>query len=258
MRIIICFFMLGFLLGCQSAPQGDSEFYTWVDETGQIRTIKKPEPSKTSNGQATGSNARKNNSFDSADFTPSEDVDKKLNNEKLFAWQDTSGAQVVVEEGVTPSIEIDHSVSAQKVAARDFRVFRLGTQIELDQINGVSINLERYYQFNPKAGTDFLLIEFLEPVVQLEVKSFIHNDTVAIPRIIPLTSNFTQKDAFESPFKYRESETWYRYGFLYGTLNMPQDTRYLLLLPSPESGAFEIDGRIIKQSNLGSLVFTRQ
>lgn len=248
------------LAACQNMQQGDTDFYTWVDETGQIRTIKK-QPTAVNKDQITISSDDANqadNSFDPNDFTPSQDIEKKLNNEKLYAWQEPSGAQIIREEAITQQDSDSTSIAPVSTLSKSFKVFREGAQITFDDIDGISISLDRYYKYSDVAETDYALIEFLSPVERIDVKSFIRNDTVAMPRIIPLTKGFNQNFSFDNPFEFREVESWYGYGYVYGVLAVPPGTRYLLLLPNPQSGVFEAEGKLIKQSNLGSLVFTKE
>lgn len=259
MRYLFIILTFLHLAACQNMQQGDTDFYTWVDETGQIRTIKK-QPAAAKKEQVATSPDNLNqgdNSFDPNDFTPSQEVDKKLNNEKLYAWQEPSGAQIVRQESISQQEPKPVSIAPESTLSKSFRVFREGTQVSFDDIDGISISLARYYQYSDAAETDYALLEFLSPIERIDIKSFIKNDTVAMPRIIPLTKSFNQNFSFDNPFEFREEESWHGYGFVYGVLDIPPDTKYLLLLPNPQSGVFEAEGKLIKQSNLGSLVFTK-
>lgn len=257
MKFIAPAFLCVLLSACQGLPQGDPDFYTWVDETGQIRTVKKESPksnAKPVNGQKNSSDV---NGFDPNDFVSSENIDKKLSDEKMFAWQDNTGAQIIVEEAIEAKIEANEAIAVFKTKEVSLRAFREGTQIFFKDIDGVSISLERYYQYNQNTKQDYLLIELFDSIERIQIKSFVSNDSVAMPQIIPLTASFNQVYAFENPYQFREPESWYSYGYLYGELNLPKNSRYLLILPNPQSGVIEAEeGLIIKQSNLGSIVLT--
>ncbi|MFT5592679.1 MAG: hypothetical protein ACI8SR_001041 [Oceanicoccus sp.] len=245
------------LSACQGLPQGDPDFYTWVDETGQIRTVKKKATKSSVTSITKNEKAVSVNDFDPNDFVASENIDKKLSDEKLFAWQDNTGAQIVVEELIETKVEADESTTAFKTEEINLKAFREGSQILFKDIDGVSISLERYYQFNQSTKQDYLLIELYDSMERIQVKSFVSSESVAMPQIIPLTAEFKQVYAFENPYQFREPESWYSYGYLYGELNIPKGSSYLLLLPNPLSGVIEAEeGMIIKQSNLGDIVLT--
>jgi hypothetical protein len=261
MKLIVFGFIFLSLTACQGLPQGDSDFYTWVDETGQIRTIKKESNkpkavNKSPKNETKAPNVQSNN-INPDDFIDSESIDKKLADEKMFAWQDATGAQVVREEVVQANAPQDTNVLPTATQEASLKAYRKGDQVLFEDIDGISIDLADYYQFNQKTELDYLLIELTSPVKIIQVKSFVGNRSVAMPQIIPLTDEFKQNYAFENPYQYREPESWHSYGYLHGELSIPNSSRYLLILPSPQSGVIEIEeGGIIKQSNLGSMVFT--
>lgn len=249
------------LAACQNMQQGESDFYTWVDETGQIRTIKKPTKDLVSAADAeviSSSSTTETQApvdFDPSQFTPSEEIDKKINHERLYAWQEADGTQIVREESRPEQAPEQTTEAVHGIQSKSFRIFREGKQVLFEDVNGVSIDLSRYYQFNTKAETDYALIELISPIKRIAVKSFIKNDTVAMPQIIPLTRQFEQRFSFDNPFTNREVESWYGYGYVHGLLNIPEQTQYLLLLPNPQYGVIETQDKLIKKSNLGSLVF---
>ena len=261
MRYLLMFAIFLSLAACQNMQQGESDFYTWVDETGQIRTIKKPTKDLVSAADSdvisssTVSEIQAPFDFDPSRFTPSEEIDKKLNNDRLYAWQQADGTQIVREESRPEQTPEQTTEAAHSIQSKSFRIFREGKQVIFEDINGVSIDLSRYYQFNTQAETDYALIELIKPIERVAVKSFIKNDTVAMPRIIPLTRQFEQRFSFDNPFTDREVESWYGYGYVHGVLDIPEQTQYLLLLPNPQHGVIEAQDKLIKKSNLGSLVF---
>ncbi|WP_283786496.1 hypothetical protein QNI23_008680 [Bermanella sp. WJH001] len=257
---VILFAIVSFVLaGCQGLPQGSPDFYTWVDETGQIRTIKKEKKEKKEVTQspaniATDTKAPPLNQFNESDYVSSDELDKKINNQKMFAWQEQSGRQVVREEAVINQ-ESDLSISSNRINEVVLSAYREGEQLLFSDIDGVSLDLNRYYRFNQQTQHDYLLIELDQDYGQIKIKSFVQNNSVAMPQIIPLSDKFKQEYSFENPYQFREPESWYGYGYLHGDLNLPNNTQYILLIPSLSSGVIEAeDGIIIKQVNLGNLV----
>jgi PBP1b-binding outer membrane lipoprotein LpoB len=141
MRLFTLLVICMLLSGCQSTQQGDSDFYTWVDETGQVRTVQKQKVNTEAVLQEPINKSQKRADFNPIDFTPSEDVEKKLNNDRLFAWQDASGAQVVREESHVVVDLPKKNISTNEVNRRKFKEFRLGVQVVFNEIDGVAFDL---------------------------------------------------------------------------------------------------------------------
>ena len=258
MKISLYSLVLLTLIGCQGMPQGNPDFYTWVDETGQIRTVKKEKNkiSQPTSPKAANTETPVSDQFDESEFTSSDEIDKRLQDQRMFAWQDQSGNQIVREEAVVKTNEADLSLNSKRIHEISLMAYREGEQVIFSDIDGVSINLNRYYQFNEFTQQDYLLIELDEIYEKIKLKSFVQSNSVAMPQIIPLNHEFKQEYSFENPYQFREPESWHGYGYLHGELKLPKNTQYILVLPSLNSGVIEAEeGAIIKQVNLGSLVF---
>lgn len=243
------------MVGCQGMS-GSGDFYTWVDETGQIRTIKRnsnQEPRKQSENKGTQQNRRASD-FDPDDFTPSDQIDKKLSNQKLYAWQEADGRQVVAETQNSPSAEFEPLGGVlQKIKPVRHIEYREGQQYLLSDINGKALDLARYYRFNQTTQTDYLLVEFDVPVSKIELKSFAQHNAIALPQLLPLDESFKQDFLYESTFNQFQGETWLQYGHAQADLLIPVGVKYLLIHPSERVGMLKLGEKSFKISNLGQI-----
>ncbi|NVK38933.1 MAG: hypothetical protein HWE18_13490 [Gammaproteobacteria bacterium] len=263
MRYIYTVIVLSILTGCQGLPEGQNgNFYTWVDETGQIRTIQKPEIQKETSQQTVAESPAINNKelgsdFNPSDFISSDVIDKKLSNEKLYAWQDSDGRQVVAEIKSTsnPKASQNKELSpSSNISTLSFYSFREGQQLLLSEINGRMLDLKRYYQYSKTSDSDYLLIEMDQSIKAIEVKSFSKNDAIALPEILPLDESFDQTYQYDNAFNEFQEETWMQYAYAKAKLSIAPQTRYLLFKPSAQAGVIQLGGKNVKLSNLGEIV----
>lgn len=263
MRYIYTLIALGLLAGCQGLPKGQNgNFYTWVDETGQIRTIQKPVIQEEKSQQATAespeiSNKEFGSDFNPNDFISSDVIDKKLSNEKLYAWQESDGRQVIAEIKSTsnPRVSQYEGLGAiSSISTLSFYSFREGQQLLISDVNGRMLDLKRYYQYSKTSNSDYLLIEIDQSIKTIEVKSFSRNDSIALPEILPLDENFNQAYQYDNAFDELQEETWMQYAYARAKLSVAPQTRYLLFKPSVQAGVIQLGGRNVKLSNLGEIV----
>lgn len=255
MRYLLLSSVVLFVVGCQGMP-GSGDFYTWVDETGQIRTVKK-NPIQESSKQPQLEGAQQNkesNDFDPNDFTPSDQIDKKLSNQKLYAWQETDGRQIVAETQYSPSAGFEPlSGVLQRIKPVRHIEYREGQQYLLSDINGKALDLARYYRFNQTTQADYLLIELDVLVSKIELKSFAQHGAIALPQLLPLDESFKQHFQFESTFNQFQGETWLQYGHAQADLLIPTGVKYLLIRPSEQVGMLKLGEESFKISNLGQI-----
>jgi hypothetical protein len=128
-----------------SGQDQNGEFYTWVDERGQLRTEQrksKPQnPSAPPTEEKTEANKQNkplsqlanapdevataiksipkykampiNIDIDTADFTPATEVDNKLRGKKLFSWNQ-DGQQMIQELDLVPDTDTDTDTNTEK------------------------------------------------------------------------------------------------------------------------------------------------
>lgn len=240
------------LTACQSSPKGENQFYTWVDESGQIRTIKKQD--KSASEQPSADKVDNDmNYIERADYVSSDVMDKIITEERLYSWQDEQGRQIVYEESPVESEKLDINSDTQSVNIKSHSAYREGRQIIFSEIQGKELKLQRLLRSNEKTNRDYALIELDTPVSAVHIKSYISDNKIALPLVLPLTKDFKQIYRYENLFAFYEPETWYGYGYLHSQLNVPTKTKYLLLLTNPKSDPISINEKLIRQTNFGSI-----
>lgn len=271
MKLVSCFTIVLILSGClgTNTKYGD-EFYTWVDERGNIQTLRKQPVIKskeknaaTSREAVQQSQKLKQNNFDPKDFQTEEQVKAKLRDTKLFAWTEDAGRQQVIEkdlESERAAIQKDHGTktSFQSDANKaGYKAFREGFYVSWLDIFSKEISLADYYRFNKQLNRDYLLIDLADmPHMQeLRVKSFIASDKVALPQMVFLDDRYSQVSPDSIPFENYFEETWHSYGYLEGAFNVPDAALYLLVYTGNGGQPVELDGKLIKGSDLGRIFF---
>jgi len=276
MRKISFLFCVALLI-CTSAcstneANSSGDFYTWVDERGQLRTVKKSnltpkDKSQKSDSLRNTDKPRKDskitqegiskNQFNEADFTPSEDVDKKLRGERFYAWNDGGKLQ---SQTVLPPLkeEEETNVPAITFKATSYRQFREGNEVLISELLGRQIKLQDVYLYSKIAKSDYLLLELdlsqEEVVGQLRISSFVHKEKVALPNVVFLDDEFNSVSPRYLPFNDFEPETWSTYAKFKGDMRIPQKALYLLITPNQEAGVAEVGEAVIKMIDLGVLL----
>ena len=249
----------------QVGKQGD--FYTWVDERGQLHTIKREKKNSEislSTGSAqksksTEKNTAKTNTFNPSEFTPSEKIDEKLKGQRLYSWNDEYGQNT--QEVLPPIKSLEEPQSkkpARPYTAKSFRDYREGKEIFLSELIGRQLKLENLYTFNEATKSDYILFEldldgeFITD--QFTFKSFVSKSRVALPNIVFLDTEYNSVSAQYLPFEDYSEETWSSYAYFSGNALIPKKSKYLLVTPNTEAGVAEIGSTIIKMVDLGSIV----
>lgn len=235
-RLCVPYFLL--LSACSSVDTGNN-FYSWVDENGNIRTTEKKE-TKQSN----------RNNINEDDYISSTELDRKMRDTRLYSWQDESGQHVMEGDKVTGLIK--EIVTAKSIDISVGHIaFREGRTFLFSNIKNTSISLEDYYYFNQQKGIDYILIELDEKVNTIVVKSFITKETVAMPDVIPLTSRYEQISKYENIWSRYSSETWRSYPHFSGELSVNLSTKYLLIKTSSNNRPIMVEGELVKLSHFG-------
>jgi len=243
------------LVACLSNPSKEDGFYTWVDERGQVRTVKAPASTKNNPKKST---QKKSNDFNLGEFETEEQVQARLNDSKLFAWQE-DGQQRVVETSVSnESNEITEAkVALNATSSGSYASFRTGDYLPWDKVIGNEVNLRQIYNFNEKLERDFVLVDLTDipKNSRLGLKSYIKADSISVPQMVFLSEGFDNVSDDVIPFEYYFPESWHSYGYMSGSLNIPGDAQYLLIYTSTLTEALQLDEKIIKLTNLGRISF---
>ena len=257
-----------FISACASHNPGEQgEFYTWVDERGQLHTVRRETKDRTTNhiietnkkNNLVSTKSVKENELNPSDFTPSEKVDEKLKGKRLYSWNDQYGQNT---QEVLPPIESLEETQFQKPArpytAKSFRDYREGKEIFLSELIGRQLKLENLYTFNEATKSDYILFELdLDGELitdQFAFKSFVSKGRVALPNIVFLDAEYNSLSAQHLPFEDYSEETWSSYAYFSGNVLIPKKSKYLLITPNTEAGVAEIGATIIKMVDLGSIV----
>lgn len=269
------------LFGCASKGGGHSEFYTWVDETGQMRTVKRsfhedtPAESDSSEAEVEEQKSRTKtenkgqSDINPAHFMPSDQVDAKLRDSRLFAWQDETGKQAVseVEKSEIKRNSEDFGVAVQSEgrAGRRFDAQCCdklsGSKIYLwNELAGRELKLEDYYSFEKSLEGDALVLDFAgSEVDDIRLKTFIKREKLALPDVILLDERFQVVEVLVTPFSHYVEESWSSYGYMQGRIEKQQldGVEYLVILPSKQIGVLELGDKQTKITDLGSIMVQR-
>jgi hypothetical protein len=279
------------LLGACTNYSGQNEsgdFYTWVDERGQLRTEQRspksnkpkaiaPEVANVPNTQNNSLDKQPNVSnkvtpiiksmpsqaimdIDTADFTPATEVDNKIRGKKLFSWNQ-DGQQMIQELDLESEPESEQPESRPSTNSafeytRNLKVFREAKEIFLSDIISAVMRLEDRYILNEQSNSDYILVELDSPLKRLSFKAFIINGKVSLPAITFLNKSYMGGEQLVDVFSELTPESWSSYGNISGSVDVPADARYLLLQPSPLSGVVETGDKNVTVGNLGKILIS--
>lgn len=267
------FLLIITLNGCSTTSSGHSEFYTWVDETGQMRTVKVDDESSEISGEEAGTpgvtQKNANPDFNPEDFMSSEQVDAKLRDSRLFAWQDESGKQNVAEVDKNEieknsedlGVAVDAHGQANRRFSRDCCDGVSASKIFLwNDLAGRELQLNDYYSYEKPLDSDALILDFAgSDVEDIRIKTFIKRDKLALPDIILLDERFQIKQVLVTPFTHYVEESWASYGYMQGRIDKAslEGVEYLVFLPSQQIGILELGEKQTKITDLGSIMVQR-
>ncbi len=271
-------------VGCQLKPSEHSEFYTWVDESGQLRTERIDEAgsaksiSNTAEAGATDSAANQASSqtssqnaqaFDPSDFTSSDDVDARLRDARLFAWQDETGKQSVTQlekpEQKPENDEQGVGLSMPQTAKRRFGSDCCNKLAGFERflwsdLAGRELKLNTYYAFEKSLNSDALMLDLADfEGGQIRLKTFIRKGKMALPDVLLLNERFQLVDVLATPFTHFVEESWASYGYMQGIIRADQleKIEHIVLIPSEQIGVLELGQQTAKITNLGSILVQR-
>lgn len=268
------------LSACSTSGSGHSEFYTWVDETGQLRTerVESEEVTSDQNTDSASPNTasegeQKNSSvseINPADYMPADQMDRKLRDARLFAWQDETGKQSVSEVDRSelkdsPDETFGVEVEATGIKGRRFtqdccEQLASSDKYLLNDLAGRELKLSDYYTYQESLQSDALIFDFADfEVEDIRIKTFIKKDKLALPDILLLDERFQLKRVLTTPFSHFVEESWASYGYMQGRIPNAQleNIDYLVILPSQQVGVLELGEKKAKITDLGSIMVQR-
>lgn len=264
-------FAIALITGCANKSSSSGDFYTWVDERGQVHTVRTKKASSNTSAQATpkvekintrgdGTSSMENSSFDASEYTSSDDVDKKLSGQKLFSWNQ-DGRQLIAEidtsKNTKDTPEKKHSPSLKAGFTMSFLGFREGRVNLLTDLISRQLSLENLYITQKKSSKDYVLIEIdVADLSYLRLNAFVDSNKVAMPIFNILDSSFNSAATINDAFNNYVGETWSKFGYFVGELAIPLGARYLLIRPNPMPGVVETADGDITLVDFGSLQLT--
>ncbi|WP_396586594.1 hypothetical protein [Bermanella sp. R86510] len=270
MRYLFIVVIYLLVVGCATSEQNSEQgFYTWVDASGQVRTT--PRAKKTE-AEVSDSNEEKEsiannsskalNEIDASEYTPAEDMDKKLKGERLYAWTEDGRQQISEQAAPTPDEMQDSGakplslpVSQQILKSDNYKKNKIH---QWSQVAQSEFKLKDYYQYNESTKKDVLIIDIFEaqPLGVVQIVSFDHNGSLAYPALTQLDSSFQVLPQTGIEWLGYSHETWSQYGRLTGRFTVHPKASFLLLSTQSQSGLLEVGEKIVKLVDLGSIVLT--
>ncbi len=236
----------------QSAEKGD--FYTWVDESGQIRTVKRqvksPIKKQPDNSELVGINPE--------DYKASSDVERELKAEKMFSWQDQGRQNIYELDTSSPQNANQKTKPMNTMPLKDLLDYEGGPEqfILWSRVKNTEIKLDQFYHYNKTLKKDELLIELPMDLAEqvIFIQSYIHKNTIALPTITFLSDRQQYISQPITPYSEYVAETWMSYAAMNGLFRIPKGAAFLLMSASSDFGMLEFQNQKIKQVNLGSIM----
>lgn len=263
MRTPLFFILFTTLFGCASNQQGrDDGFYTWVDANGVVRTQERLSTPLKAAETTDDVNKQKpeTNDFNPSDFTPADQIDDQLEGQKLYAWMENGRQQIAEEIPQNTKKDAQNkaksklNISASQSGVKDISPLKTGKIWQYSDIFEREIDLAQYYSFNDRLQRDYLMIDLFElDVTKLSIKTFAKDQSLAYPHFIQLDKQLNRISEKEVNWSGYNHENWASYGHLVGELSIHPDTAFLLILTRVNAGIMEVDGKLIKLVDLGSI-----
>ncbi|EAT10834.1 hypothetical protein HF888_08235 [Bermanella marisrubri] len=260
MKTIILVLIFVACTGCASNNQGREDgFYTWVDSSGVVRTQERKPQSNAKASKPAKINKRSND-FDPNDFTPSDQIDDRLDGQKLYSWME-NGRQQISEEA--PQSANSESINSQEPKLKfsisrsrlsDSSPLKQGKIWQHPDVLGREIRLSQYYSYSDRLQRDYLLIDLYNLTARnLTIRTFAKDQALAFPHFIQLDNKLNIISEQEINWEGYNHESWSTYGYLKGSLQLAPQIAFLLVMTRTDAGAMEVDGKLIKLVDLGSI-----
>jgi len=239
------FSMLVFLslAACQSTP-GQGEFYVYTDAQGNLVTIEKPEEQKPA--EPPGEAERFSLGEPIEDYRPSEEIDQELEEkerDRFITYVDESGQLVsrpvdmVAEKEAQSSVEPDYAEVSGGEFLETYRTIRQDCcQHLLEEAAELDAGAEMLITFDQDSpvmlGDEPLkakALKLAEDVSTLDLKAFIRKQDYVAAQLLWLDEEGRPLLLIDQPFSRKYPETWYRYGYLQGTLPRESGQRHLVV-----------------------------
>lgn len=233
-----------FLAACQGRP-GQGELYVYTDAQGNLVTIEKPEPDdsqsepdRKAEGLSMGEPLE--------DYRPSEEIDQELaekERDRFITYLDENGQLVsrpvdmVAEREAQASAEPDYAEVSRGEFLETYRTIRQDCCFHLlDEATELAAGEEMLITFDQHSpvmlGDEPLMakaVKLAEEVSMLDLKAFIRKSDYVAAQLLWLDGEGRPVLLIDQPFSRKYPETWYRYGYLQGTLPRESGLRHLVV-----------------------------
>lgn len=279
MARVCLFLMLVALVGCQSRP-GQGELYVYTDAQGNLVTLEGSQGGDSGNGDnnaGTPAAAVKEETLtdpvNEANYRSSQQVDaeqEQKQRDRFITYQDSTGQLV--------SKPLDMKAEKDAAASKGPRFETLGEQPFLDTYRAlrkdccqhlledatpVSKDQEVLVSLDESAPVlageqplRAMALKLAPGVERLDIKAFIRRGGYLAAQLLWLDDDARPALLVDQPYQRRYPETWYRYGYLEGTLPREAGHSYLVVFLPYLTAKPATDGLTARLS--GELVVTGQ
>jgi hypothetical protein len=239
----ICLLVTMMLAACQGQP-GQGELYVYTDAQGNLVSIEKPAENKSA--RADGKAEKRLLDKPLEDYRPSEEIDQELEDkerDRFITYVDESGQLVsrpldmVAEKDAQNSAEPDYAEISGGEFLETYRTIRQDCcQHLLEEAVEISPGAEMLITFDQGSPVMLgdqplkaLALELAKEVSTLDLKAFIRKQNYVAAQLLWLDEEGRPVLLIDQPFSRKYPETWYRYGYLQGTLPREPGQRHLVV-----------------------------
>ena len=241
-NVLFCLFVM-LLAACQGPP-GQGELYVYTDAQGNLVSIEKPAENRS--GESDGKAEQLLLDKPLEDYRPSQEIDQELEakeRDRFITYVDESGQLVsrpldmVAEKDAQSSVQPDYAEMSGGEFLETYRTVRQDCCLHLlEEAVELSSGAEMLITFDQDSpvmlGDEPLkaqVLKLAEDVSTLELKAFIRKQNYVAAQLLWLDEEGRPLLLIDQPFSRKYPETWYRYGYLQGTLPREPGQRHLVV-----------------------------
>lgn len=242
-KYALIYLLVMMLAACQGQP-GKGELYVYTDAQGNLVSIEKPAETKSAESDGKAPKLMLDQSLE--DYRPSGEIDQELEDkerDRFITYVDESG------ELVSRQLDMVAEKNAQRSAAPDYAEISGGEFLEtyrtirqdccqhlLEEAAELDAGAEMLITFDQDSpvmlGDEPLkakALKLAEDVSTLDLKAFIRKQDYVAAQLLWLDEEGRPLLLIDQPFSRKYPETWYRYGYLQGTLPRESGQRHLVV-----------------------------
>lgn len=233
-----------FLAACQSRP-GQGELYVYTDAQGNLVTIERPKPDhKKTESDRSVNGLPLDESLE--DYRPSSVIDKELEEkerDRFITYMDATGQLISrpidmeAEREAQNRVESDYEEAPRGGFLKTYRAIRQDCCLHLleDAVEltaGAEV-LVTFDQDSPVMLGDeplkAMALKLADDVSTIDLKAFVRKQEYVAAQLLWLDEAGNPVLLIDQPFSRKYPETWYRYGYLQGTLPREPGQRHLVV-----------------------------